>query len=68
MVVGHEQKEIIRSHVDLEKDNCKHHKKACKVPSPPPPIATGHMSKDEPHSTKDYGDIYIHVMIRESIC
>ena len=46
MVVGHEQKEIIRSHVDLEKDNCKHHKKACKVPSPPqlPPDTCQKMS------------------------
>ena len=33
MVVTHEQKDIIRSHYDLEKDNssCRFYKKACKV-------------------------------------
>ena len=31
MVVTHEQKDIIRSHFDLEKDNCQYYKKACKV-------------------------------------
>ncbi len=31
MIVGHERKEIIRSHYDLEKDTCKYHKKASKV-------------------------------------
>ena len=30
MVVTHEQKEVIRSHMDLEKDNCRYYKKACK--------------------------------------
>ena len=34
MVVSHEQKEIIRSHFDLEKDNCRYYKKACKVCDP----------------------------------
>ena len=31
MIVSHEQKDIIRSHHDLEKDTCHYHKKACKV-------------------------------------
>lgn len=31
MIVSHEQKDIIRSHHDLEKDTCRYHKKACKV-------------------------------------
>jgi len=31
MVVSHEQKEIIRSHFDLEKDSCRYYKKASKV-------------------------------------
>ena len=30
MVVTHEQKDIIRSHFDLEKDNCRYYKKACR--------------------------------------
>lgn len=31
MVVGESLKDPIRSHHDLEKENCKYHKKACKV-------------------------------------
>ena len=31
MVVGDALKDPIRSHLDLEKDNCKYYKKACKV-------------------------------------
>ena len=31
MVVGESLKDPIRSHHDLEKDNCCYHKKACKV-------------------------------------
>lgn len=31
MIVAESRKETLRSHHDLEKDSCKHYKKACKV-------------------------------------
>ena len=40
MVVGDALKDPIRSHLDLEKDNCKFYKKACKVS--PGIMATGY--------------------------
>ena len=42
MVVGDALKDPIRSHLDLEKDNCKYHKKACKVSLIIMAAATGH--------------------------
>lgn len=31
MVVGDDLKDVIRSHIDIDKDNCKYSKKAAKV-------------------------------------
>ncbi len=54
MIVSHEQKDIIRSHFDLEKDSAQYYKKACKVrnlsplhDSWNPTLMSGHLSNQD---------------------